>query len=900
METVPRSLAFAKRPLDGVRILDFSWVRAGPWATRWLGALGADVIKVEWPENERGRAGDIATPQHLEVGLNTNGHFSDTNANKRSLTVNVRSAKGMDIIRRLLAMSDIVIENFSSRVLSKWGLGYEQMCAIKPDIVYVSMSGYGHTGRNHQYTTFGPVAQAVSGLTHLSGLPGEQPAGWGWSYMNDTGGMYGAMCALTGLYHRNMTGKGQHIDQSQMISGVPLVGPALLDFSVNGRASKRPGFPPGNRAHWPGTPALDNYRGPMVAPHNAYRTAPSEFNDWCVIVCSDDDEWRRLVAVMGAPAFACQAKFDTVAGRLEHQDELDIGIEQWSRSLDKYALTQVCQAANVCALPVQSAADRVERDPQLRQREHYVAAPHAALGEYVLQNAPFEMSQTPAINHSAGPRIGEHTSEILRELLGFSDADIHAGYADGTLWPAKRVREVYMHEASARSAAGQVSDMIASREPITTDNATTKKTRSESAQSVNSAGEPGPLAGLRVVELGGAVVQFCGKLMADLGAEVIKVEPPHGDAARAIGPFYRDQPHHDRSLYFWYYNTSKRGITLDLDSPAGHDALREVIASADVLLECCAPGYMQSIGLDYETLAASQPRLIMCALTPFGQTGPWRDYRSSDLAHLAAGGQMASCGYDKSDVPGDMPIAPGGGNAWHMGGHYAYMAILAALVYRSVSGLGQYIDASIHEACALTTEAAVPAHIYRGDELLRQTGRHHASAPTSRTQFLAKDGKYVTALIANQLGPAYVKRLARLLDECEWPHDLHDPRYAQTDFVSAQSAHIIETVVGKFIATRGAEDVYHLGQAHGFTWGAVRAAEDLFDDPHLHDREFWKSVAHPELGETFTYPGEPAIYNGSPWRISARAPLLGEHNAQILCDELGLSVELSARASGLG
>ena len=194
------------RALENIRVVDFSWVRAGPWATRWLGALGAEIIKIEWPESERGRLPSTTTPQNLEVNLNTSGNFNDTNVNKKSLSLNVRSAKGLEIVKRLIAISDIVIENFSSRVLQNWGLGYEELCKIKPDIVYVSMSGYGHTGRNHHYTTFGPVAQAASGLTYLSGLPDKPPAGWGWSYMDDTGGMYGAMCALTGLYHRNMTG----------------------------------------------------------------------------------------------------------------------------------------------------------------------------------------------------------------------------------------------------------------------------------------------------------------------------------------------------------------------------------------------------------------------------------------------------------------------------------------------------------------------------------------------------------------------------------------------------------------------------------------------------------------------------------------------------------------------
>jgi len=223
------------KALAGIRVVDFSWVRAGPWATRWLGAFGAEVIKIEWPENERGRLPSTTTPQHLEVNLNTSGNFNDTNVNKKSLSLNVRTAKGLDIVKRLIAVSDIVIENFSSRVLRNWGLGYDEQCKIKHDIVYVSMSGYGHTGRHHHYTTFGPVAQAVSGLTFLSGLPDHPPAGWGWSYMDDTGGMYGAMCVLTGLYHRNTTGRGQHIDLSQMVASVPLNGPALLDFTVNGR-----------------------------------------------------------------------------------------------------------------------------------------------------------------------------------------------------------------------------------------------------------------------------------------------------------------------------------------------------------------------------------------------------------------------------------------------------------------------------------------------------------------------------------------------------------------------------------------------------------------------------------------------------------------------------------------
>ena len=176
-------VAATKGALAGVRVLDFTWVRAGPWCTRWLGALGAEVIKVEWPESPNTRRSGMAittvytTPDGLPVNLNTSGHFSDTNANKRSITIDTRTERGIDLIRRLVTVSDIVVENFAYGVLERWGLSYENMKKLRPDIIYLSMSGFGHTGRDREYKTMGPVAQALSGLTHLSGLPGKPPAG---------------------------------------------------------------------------------------------------------------------------------------------------------------------------------------------------------------------------------------------------------------------------------------------------------------------------------------------------------------------------------------------------------------------------------------------------------------------------------------------------------------------------------------------------------------------------------------------------------------------------------------------------------------------------------------------------------------------------------------------------
>jgi crotonobetainyl-CoA:carnitine CoA-transferase CaiB-like acyl-CoA transferase len=238
------------------------------------------------------------------------------------------------------------------------------------------------------------------------------------------------------------------------------------------------------------------------------------------------------------------------------------------------------------------------------------------------------------------------------------------------------------------------------------------------------------LSPYRVLDLTTERGLLCGQILGDLGADVIKIEPPGGEPCRRIGPFLHDIPHPEHSLSFWYYNTSKRGMTLDINTADGRDLFRRLAAIADVVVETFRPGYLSSLGCDYAMLSRKNPGLVLCSLTPFGQTGPWRDYLSSDLLHMAAGGEMASSGYDQADVPNAPPIAPGGGNAWHMGCHFAYMAIVAALVHRTVSGCGQYIDASIHEACALTQSRPSPLHLpRRGDAASHRPSPCHRAEP---------------------------------------------------------------------------------------------------------------------------------------------------------------------------
>jgi len=400
---------------------------------------------------------------------------------------------------------------------------------------------------------------------------------------------------------------------------------------------------------------------------------------------------------------------------------------------------------------------------------------------------------------------------------------------------------------------------------------------------------PGPLAGLRVLELADEKGQFCGKLMGDLGADVIKIEPPSGEKTRRVGPFLDDIPHWERSLSFWHYNTSKRGITLNLESADGQALFRRLAANADIILETRDPGYLPSLGLGYDELSALNPRLIMCSLTPFGQSGPWRDYKTSDLLHLGGGGQMASSGYDPEDVADAPPIAPGGGNAWHIAAHYTYMGILSSLYFRDMSGEGQYIDASVHEACALTTEGAIAIYLASGEVVSRHTGRHAAVGSSTKIQLATQDGSWVNVTRSgSNLTPARLRLLAEWMDEHGMAQDLMDDKYRDASYIQENADHTTE-VLANFFASMPQEDMWRGGQERDFPWGAIRSMDELVGDEHLQDRDFFVEVEHPELGRSFTYPGAAAIYNGSPWRISRRAPLLGEHNEEILCGELGLA-----------
>jgi crotonobetainyl-CoA:carnitine CoA-transferase CaiB-like acyl-CoA transferase len=409
----------------------------------------------------------------------------------------------------------------------------------------------------------------------------------------------------------------------------------------------------------------------------------------------------------------------------------------------------------------------------------------------------------------------------------------------------------------------------------------------------------GPLAGLRVLELAHERTAFAGKLLADAGADVVLVEPPAGCAQRAHAPFVDDRPDPEQSLSFWHYNTSKRGITLDITTARGRALAQQLVGRVDVVLEGEDPGRLAALGFDAHDELARQPALVWVSITPFGRDGPRADEPATDLTLLAGGGPVWSCGYDDHTLP---PVRGGGNQAFHTGAHHAVMALLVALLERERSSAGRLVDVSIHAACNVTTEMASYEWLVARATVQRQTGRHAMVTRTAVTQVLCADGRHANTGVP----PRTPAEFGRLHD---WIVDLGLGDEFPELFLLAmgmERAHIDLSLVGHddeitaiFGAGRDAilligshlpaVEFFRQAQERGIPVGVIYAPEEVLDDPHFRARGFPVEVDHPELGRTVTYPGAPYRFLRTPWRIACRAPRLGEHNAEVY-GELGLGV----------
>ena len=401
-----------ERPLTGLKVLDFSNTVLGPTTTRYLADHGATVVRVEsqsHPETTR-----ISSPYAGgEAGLNRSGYFATHNAGKLSLALNMTKPGARRVVEKLIVWADVLIESFAPGVMARWGLSYEEVRRIKPDIIMASTCLEGQTGPRAAHRGYGQMASALAGWFDLTGWPDGEPVGPYSAYSDFIDWNFLIVSILAALDHRRRTGQGQYLDQSQLESALQFMVPALLDFAANGRSATRMGN-----------------RDPHAAPHGAYPCLGQD--RWLAVAVTSDEEWRGFRQVMGDPAWAEEPRFQDLAARKAHEDELDGRIGDWTAGREAEALMNELQAAGVPAGVVQNAED-LFRDPQLEHRRHFAALDHPEMGRYHIATIPFHLSKSENRPTSPAPLFGQHTDLVLREFLKLSDEEIAELVIDGAL-----------------------------------------------------------------------------------------------------------------------------------------------------------------------------------------------------------------------------------------------------------------------------------------------------------------------------------------------------------------------------------------------------------------------------------------------------------------------------------
>lgn len=390
--------------LKGIRILDFSRILAGPYATRILADFGAEVIKLQTKKTANG------------AESNTSGYFSAWNRNKKSITLDLSQPGAKELALRLAAICDVVVENFSPRVMSNWGLTFDRLKQKKPDIIMLSMSGMGQTGPWKDFVAYGPTLQALGGLAYLTGHKEGYPVGPGYAYADVVSGIYGAFSILVALDYREKTGMGRYIDFSEYEAVCTLIGPALLDTTAGGAGT----FQPGNNFSGDGT----------AAPHGCYKCLGKD--RWCVIDVFNETEWQALMDIMGNPSWSKAERFSTLSKRREHAKELNERLGIWTSTQPVEKVVELLQKAGVRAGIVQNAQD-LANDPQLLKRNYFVHLKHPILEDTISDRSPIRFYQSSSPNWRSSPLLGEDNRYVFMDLLGLTDQEFSSYLENGDI-----------------------------------------------------------------------------------------------------------------------------------------------------------------------------------------------------------------------------------------------------------------------------------------------------------------------------------------------------------------------------------------------------------------------------------------------------------------------------------
>lgn len=795
--------------LEGVKVLELGHMASASYATKLMADLGADVIKVEELDGDRAR--QRGPFPGGTVDREQSGLFLYLNANKRGVTLDPQQDK--DMLMRLVAWADVLVHNYPPVQMAALGVDYDAFHRINPRLVMCSLTPFGLTGPHQHYKAYELTVAHGGGWAWLSpggsdrpDLPPLKAAGHQADFQ---AGVAAATVALAAYYNALQTGEGEHIDFSSQAYITSFVDVSAPNYTYQGQIASRLGkrvlYP------WGIFPCQD---GLMF------------------LIVGEEDQWQRLVALMGNPEWSTWEIFQGLANRSKNQDVLHTYLEEWIKGWKAEDLFRAGQEQRICFAPVFTMSQLAQQE-QLHARQFFVDVTHPRAGTLTHLGAPYQLYEPWWKIRRPAPLLGEHNEEVKAEARNWR--------LETSLPSSSRLKP----QASSPKL---------------------------------------PLEGVRVADFSWVWAgPFCAMHLAHLGAEVIKFESNvHLDLARRLAYYPKDmEPGVNRCALFNQWGQGKKSILLNLTTEKGISIAKELIGKSDVVLQNFATGVMDKLGLGYEHLKKLKPDIIMASISGYGQTGPQRKYMAYGPAIPPLTGLSSLTGYE-GGPPQEVGMAYGDPTS----GIHAAVAICAALAARQRTGHGQHFDVSLWQTVAALVPEGWMDYAMNRTQPSRQGNHDPWMAPHNCFRCAGED-EWVTIACGTE---EEWQALCRAIGQ---PQLATDARFGSAN---ARKAHeeTLDQLLTAWTITREKWEVTRMLQAVGVAAFPSMSGKDLVEDPHLNAREFFVRLSHPEVGVR-THMGMPWILTRGPNGVRRPAPLLGQDTDQVLHDVLGYSAQDVAR-----
>ena len=845
------------QPLSDIRVIDLTHGIAGPYCAKLLADFGADVIKVERPgigdyARQMGPfPGDVPHPEN-------SGIFLHLNTNKRGITLDLKSAGGVEALKELVKEADVLVESFRPGVMARLGLDYATLEQINPNLVMTSISNFGQTGPYRDYMASELTLDSMGGRMSISGLLERYPLKLGGNHVQYQAGNVGAMATL--FAHRAREHKemgGQHIDISifeTQTASFNMRMPNLLQYAYSGERGRRLGT------------LRIGYPSGFYACQDGY-----------VSMQGGSAFWPRTVAMLGMPELLEDPRFALPMGQLDvdAKEEFESTIWlPWILERTKLQAVMEMQAYEIPAGAVNTVGDVMDNNPQAAARGYWTKIEHPEAGTVRQTGAPMVTEGKWWRIRRPAPLLGQHTRDVLEGVLGYSKDDIE------------------------RIAAGATTQRPAKVSPVLTN--------------TPSGGENGkvrrPLEGIRVLDI---TLVFAGPystmFLADMGAEVIRVESLNVFLTTTRGMFARPTkeavaaspipmyPNRDpgerpwnRFALFNAHARNKNSVTVDVNTPEGKDVFRRLVEVSDVFVQNNAPGSMERLGISYPVLKEWNPRLIMISSAGMGQTGPWSHFRGYGVQFEALYGHASVTGYPDMDPEG----APASIATDASTGVTIVNAALMALRQREKTGKGMHVDISMGENFLPHLGELFMDYEMNGRVAGPTGNRDHMGRLVQGAYLCAGDDEWISISIGE------IEQWHAICRLMEKPELIEDNRFV--DMGALRSHHDeVDQTIGAWTVDKDNVELFHQLQKEGITAGPILNEPLAFADPHLNDRGFFVPVTAPEVG-THLYPTTAFKMSKIPFEVRKPPVRLGEDNDYVYREVLGFSEEEYDRMKALG